>query len=53
MINLEERKTRVSGLDGTPTKPVHDFADIRRQLGIPSEDDILDYLAAPAPAKRR
>ena len=50
MLNLEERKAWVFDLDGTLTKPVHDFADIRRQLGIPPATDILGYLAALAPA---
>lgn len=32
-------------LDGTLTKPVHDFAYIRRELAIPDTADILEYLA--------
>ena len=35
----------VFDLDGTLTQPVHDFASIRRELGIPGEADILEYLS--------
>lgn len=43
---LRENNYWVFDLDGTLTVPVHDFAAIRRELGIPSEADILDFLAA-------
>jgi HAD superfamily hydrolase (TIGR01509 family) len=33
-------------LDGTLTLPVHDFAFIRRELGVPDGNDILVYLAS-------
>lgn len=33
-------------LDGTLTKPVHDFAFIRRELDIPPDEDILLHLAS-------
>jgi HAD superfamily hydrolase (TIGR01509 family) len=36
----------VFDLDGTLTEAVHDFALIRRELGIPPEADILTHLAA-------
>ncbi len=36
----------VFDLDGTLTLAIHDFALIRRELGIPPEDDILHHLAA-------
>ena len=49
MLKLEEISAWVFDLDGTLTKPVHDFAAIRRQLGIPPAADILDYLAALPP----
>jgi len=49
MLNLETTCCWVFDLDGTLTKPVHDFADIRRQLGIPPQADILGYLAELAP----
>lgn len=35
----------VFDLDGTLTRPVHDFQHIRRELGIPADADILDTLA--------
>ncbi|WP_145156248.1 HAD family hydrolase [Pseudomonas oryzihabitans] len=35
----------VFDLDGTLTLAVHDFAAIRRHLGIPEQADILHYLA--------
>jgi HAD superfamily hydrolase (TIGR01509 family) len=50
MLNLETTCHWVFDLDGTLTKPVHDFADIRRQLGIPPQADILGYLASLPPA---
>ncbi len=38
-------------LDGTLTLPVHDFAFIRRELGVPDGSDILQYLSSlPADA---
>jgi HAD superfamily hydrolase (TIGR01509 family) len=49
MLNLETTCHWVFDLDGTLTKPVHDFADIRRQLGIPPQADILGYLAELSP----
>lgn len=39
----------VFDLDGTLTEAVHDFALIRRELGIPPEADILVHLAALPP----
>lgn len=41
----------VFDMDGTLTLAVHDFALIRRELGIPAEHDILQHLAALAPAE--
>ena len=35
----------VFDLDGTLTLAVHDFAAIRRHLGIPAQADILHHLA--------
>ncbi len=43
----------VFDLDGTLTVPVHDFALIRRELGIPAGEDILAHLAALPPARAR
>lgn len=52
---LRENNYWVFDLDGTLTIPVHDFAAIRSELGIPSEADILDFLSAlpEAEAARR
>ncbi|MFC4727004.1 HAD family hydrolase [Coralloluteibacterium thermophilus] len=36
----------VFDMDGTLTVAVHDFALIRRELGVPPEADILDHLAS-------
>lgn len=44
--SLAERRHWVFDLDGTLTLAVHDFALIRRELGIPAEQDILGHLAA-------
>lgn len=41
----------VFDMDGTLTLAVHDFALIRRELGIPPDRDILQHLAALAPAE--
>lgn len=41
----------VFDLDGTLTLPVHDFALIRLELGVPPGADILDYLNALPPAE--
>lgn len=38
----------VFDLDGTLTIAQHDFPAIRRELGIPAQDDILGYIAALA-----
>lgn len=42
----------VFDLDGTLTVAQHDFPAIRRELGIPQDRDILEYLAAQPEAKR-
>ncbi|SDS76067.1 haloacid dehalogenase superfamily, subfamily IA, variant 3 with third motif having DD or ED [Halopseudomonas xinjiangensis] len=42
----------VFDLDGTLTIAQHDFPAIRRELGIPANDDILTYIAAlPEPGR--
>lgn len=51
MRTLASRRGWVFDLDGTLTKPVHDFADIRCQLDIPRTADILHFLAALPPAE--
>lgn len=43
----------VFDMDGTLTRPVHDFALIRRELDIPPEHDILHHLAALPAAQSR
>lgn len=42
---LLSRTGWIFDLDGTLTRPVHDFAHIRAQLGIPADEDILGYIA--------
>src|SRR5690606_35155222 len=39
-------------LDGTLTNAQHDFAAIRRELGIPAEEDILEHLGRLPIAER-
>lgn len=39
-------------LDGTLTKAVHDFDHIRRELAIPDDEDILDYIDGLPSAER-
>lgn len=43
---LPERRHWVFDMDGTLTVAVHDFALIRRALGIAPQEDILGHLAA-------
>jgi HAD superfamily hydrolase (TIGR01509 family) len=51
MITRTSHRGWVFDLDGTLTKPVHDFADIRSQLDIPRTADILHFLASLPPAE--
>jgi HAD superfamily hydrolase (TIGR01509 family) len=51
--NLFLRQHWIFDLDGTLTLPVHDFGAIRSELGIPAESDILGWLEALPPEKRR
>jgi HAD superfamily hydrolase (TIGR01549 family) len=44
-INLQNKTAWVFDLDGTLTNPVHDFAHMRRVLGMPENADILHTLA--------
>ncbi len=46
MQNLSRRQYWIFDLDGTLTRPVHDFAAIRRNLDIPEGEDILRFIAA-------
>ena len=43
---LLRRRHWIFDLDGTLTLPVHDFAYIRHELGVPDGADILGYLAS-------
>lgn len=45
-MKLRQARHWVFDMDGTLTVAVHDFAAIRRALGIPAEQDILHHLAA-------
>jgi len=40
-------------MDGTLTRPVHNFNYIRQQLKIPPEEDILEHLEGLPPAQAR
>jgi HAD superfamily hydrolase (TIGR01509 family) len=51
MSRLSSSVYWVFDLDGTLTLPVHDFAVIRSELGVPPEADILDFLDALPPAE--
>lgn len=42
---MHDIKAWIFDLDGTLTLAQHDFPAIRRELGIPAEDDILGYLS--------
>lgn len=54
MIDLAKRRYWVFDLDGTLTRPVHDFAHIRSELGLEPGSDILASLAAlPSPLRER
>ncbi len=47
MLNaLKNIKLWIFDMDGTLTIPVHDFVEIRKQLGIPLDEDILDFIDA-------
>lgn len=48
-LRLGEYRHWVFDMDGTLTLAVHDFALIRRELGIPATRDILEHIAALAP----
>ncbi len=51
---LSERPLWIFDLDGTLTRPQHDFAAIRRALGVPADADILAWIAArPAPERQQ
>ncbi|WP_426414911.1 HAD family hydrolase [Aestuariirhabdus sp. LZHN29] len=51
---LKHKRLWVFDLDGTLTRPVHDFVAIRHALGVPLEEDILTFLdQLPAEESRR
>lgn len=51
---MQDLQAWVFDLDGTLTLAQHDFAAIRRELGIPAEDDILGFIASrPLPEQQQ
>jgi HAD superfamily hydrolase (TIGR01549 family) len=48
---LQRCRHWIFDLDGTLTHPVHDFAAIRRELGVPDHAPILEHLAGLPPAR--
>lgn len=52
-ISLTERRAWIFDLDGTLTRPVHDFAYIRKELGIAADDDILETIAVQPDERKR
>lgn len=46
MKHLAQRDAWIFDMDGTLTVSMHDFEDIRRQLGLPPGEPILEMLAA-------
>ncbi len=50
--DLRGRRCWIFDLDGTLTKPVHDFERIRRQLTVPADEGILEYIARQAEPER-
>ncbi|KAA3604507.1 MAG: HAD family hydrolase [Planctomycetota bacterium] len=57
-MNLAQRPAWIFDMDGTLTVAIHDFEQIRRDLGVPSGQPILEYLDRlpadrAAPLRRR
>ncbi|MBU2711309.1 HAD family hydrolase [Zooshikella harenae] len=50
-FSLKNKSLWIFDLDGTLTKPVHDFIGIRESLSIPREEDILTFIEQQAPEK--
>jgi len=44
-VELINRDCWIFDLDGTLTVPIHNFEDIRKTIGIPSQTPILEYLS--------
>ncbi len=53
MVNLTYKCYWIFDLDGTLTKPVHDFAYIRHELGLQPDVDILSAIAAQPAEEQR
>lgn len=53
MVSLTHKRYWIFDLDGTLTKPVHDFAHIRNELGLAPNTDILSAIALQPEEKRR
>ncbi|MCW8887253.1 MAG: HAD family hydrolase [Motiliproteus sp.] len=53
-IDLQQCHHWIFYLDGTLTQPLHDFVAIRRELGVPTEEGILEYIARqPMPLRQQ
>jgi len=53
LVRLRHRRAWIFDLDGTLTRAQHDFAAIRRELGIPERASILEALEAMPPDESR
>lgn len=54
MLNHILKRTHwIFDLDGTLTRPIHNFDEIRRALGLPEKADILSCLAALPPEQAK
>jgi HAD superfamily hydrolase (TIGR01509 family) len=49
-LPLDDCQHWIFDMDGTLTVPVHDFNDIRRQIGIPPDTPILEAISQMSPA---
>lgn len=45
----QRKKNWIFDMDGTLTIAIHDFSDIKRQLGLPQDTDILTSLSRLPP----
>lgn len=50
---MQAHRGWIFDLDGTLTLAQHDFAAIRRELGVPADEDILTHLAALPTAQQQ
>ncbi len=53
MHRLPQFRYWIFDLDGTLTKPVHNFDEIRLALGIPANQDILTFIEAQSPDRKQ